>query len=1103
YIPRREANETRDNNGGAGATAKLKMYIRDDSRQAEFGVCLDGGQSPWIQGGSKTSQFRMMIVFGDWPEEQAAEMGHKLYAYYYFPLEAYGTFRASPAPGPRFIYETVQPDKLVYKTGDTINIMVTGSPKNATIYVDTRNIDVNDPATTTMTNRGDGSWNYSYYIDAVTGTGYDRYIKLTADVPGVLWTENSTYYLNITIDNTPPSPTAELASLPSPTTEASVLLDWSAIPGFDEGCSSMENPSGLGWYRLLKGTASGVYDTILADKIPITTTQFVDSFIENGKTYYYKIETYDAVGNVNTTAQERSTTINLPYTPAQPTDLPPTQKSAGGILIDWSENPGYGPGVTITGYRVYRAYSLDGPYIDVSGALPNTQKTWPYSGPFEEATTYYFKVLTETAGVDLFSSPVYTKIDDTPPAPAELATPLPTYKAEKAEIIVSWAIETLPQYQTGGFPGQDLNGIDHWTIYKKVENGPWYVLGSVPYGPLPEDQRIIDTNVVNGTTYSYSIETFDGAGNSALCEYNKTTKLSVVGPGKAEVYSITPGSEIVKQGQISIPITVLVRNPGATDITLDYVQLYFKMDNFTQIVNVTDDYEGVFKSDGNNLATFSNKTFVFYVNVSSTAHLGSIIVDAQVGYDTTKSSVGALNPSSWTVTPDANLIIKTVSSQAFVIHPGDKDIPVKVTIENPGKSNMILETVQLIFKRDGEDLTNKFLTECLTSLPTSGFNRSSVIISFNVTVSQSITTGGVIVDAYATGSASGVYLEDSDGAATPLNWAIQTLNKPVIADIEADKEVYWTGDTITLTVTCDKPGHTVEAFFGALDGSSTNETGIDNNDNTYTITHILISAAGEGYYPVVVYATNSSGSVNDTIEIRLGQAPTFSNHVQNPSDGNVNFDDPIYVSIDITDNNGPDSVSAYLKYRLRGGIWNNRPMTHVSATKWEVTIPAQTQGGLLEYIINATDMAGNWALYSTSTYVKPPPTTPILIEGSESVHDPNNPDIEYNETPGYGAPLDTPIAYSINITTEFMETPGDFYYVIVSAFDPIRNCYLSINDTVWLEKPNIVDVTLFLNFPSSLVSPGTLIIGNIYLCTDLPSNGGRTISIIPFTHLVE
>ncbi len=955
YVPKRELYEITDNMGSAAPNAEIKMYYRDDSRVAEFGVCIDAEATPWIKGGASTSPYSFMMVYGDYQDEDVIKHGHRNYLNYYFPLTAITSFTIQTLP-PQFIYNSVLSDQLGYKMGNTLTIDVTGSTDNATIFVDFSQIESTDP-NIIMTNNNDGTYNLTYIIDNIDNSSSERNITLTASVP--TWPD-SIYNLTLTIDIKPPNPTAELMPLSPLLTESSVLLDWSAKSGYDEESASMVNPSGLGHYRLRRGLSSGIYDTILADNISITINQFEDFFIEDGEHYYYLLDTYDEVGNYNT-SDEVDTIINLPCTPAQPNELPVTINPMNGITIDWTANPGYGVGVSIPGYEVYRSTALSGPYIPIVTGLPASTTSYTDNGPFTEVCTYYYKVRTRTNRTYWpFSSQIHTKIDTVKPAPAALATPFPTYYAKKAEIIVSWAVETIPQYESGGFPGHDMNGIDHWAIYKKTGAGSWILLKTVPFSPNKEDQRIIDTDVVNGGTYSYSMTTYDAAGNFAICEYNKMTTLQVVGSGIAEVYSVEAGTSEVKQGDNSIPVTVFVRNPGINNVTLNEVKLLFVKDS----INLTDDYLGIIWKPNINLAAFSTLTHTFYVDVELSATLGTVEIKAQTIYNSNRSSVGAMYPDFWLVKSDADLITTSVTSSCGIIHPGKTDIPVFVQVNNPGRMNIIIESIQLKFRRGETDLSNKFLVERITPLPTIGF-KGDFVIGLNITVGVSITHGSVTVDAIVAGSASGISLIDADGAESILPWAIETWPIPVIVNIEANKEVYWSPDNITLMVTCNKAGYNpVRANFISVDTDANWENGIDNGDGTYTITHALVNPVGEGTYNIIVEATNASGTVIDIIGIRLGQAPIFSGWVQTPPNEHIIPYQAVDININITDNNGADNVQAIFKYRVDGAMWITQPMTYAGSTQWNVTIPGQTNGACVEYVINATDTIGNWALFS-------------------------------------------------------------------------------------------------------------------------------------------
>jgi hypothetical protein len=863
----------------------------------------------------------------------------------------------------------------------------------------------------------------------------------------------------------------------------------------------MENPSGLGKYRIRRGTTSGVYNTIVTDNLPITTTQFLDSFVQNGETYYYRLDTFDEVGNMAQSA-ERSTTISLPFTPAQPDTLPPTSQPS--FVLDWTDNPGYGSGVTITGYQVWWATSTDGSY-PASGSYSlatngdvNTATTWTAPSSLTEATYYFLKVLSETSGGDLYSSPVVTRADTVDPLPAELATPLPTYEAETEEIIVSWSIETLPQYQTGGFPGQDLNGIDHWIIYKKVGTGSWYTLATVPYGAAAQDQRLTDTDVSDGTQYSYSIATVDGAGNSALCQYNKTTTLDVVGPGVAQVYLVQAASDQVMQGAEDLDITLHIRNPGATSVTLNTVDLYL----FQGGDVVTSEYSYTPASPGSTLTAGETEIYVITVDVSPSATTGEIQIRGKTTYDTTKTYQGAVTGDAWTVLPNASLDIQTVYSSYTTVHPGEEDIPVRVTVNNPGTTPATLETLQLTFTRGGDDLSDKFLVEFVTSLPVSDFT-GATDIDLLVTVSQSVTLGGVTVDATVTGTAAGVALSDTDGAVTPKTWAVATWPKPVIASIEADQDVYWAppSDIIELTVICDKGGHTVSANFDNVQSGAGSTTASNPGGGlTYIISFTLTTPVGEGTYDVDVTATNASGSTVETIEITLGQAPDIQSVTQNPIASAVGAGQVVDIDCTITDNGGDDLVDAYLEYRVDGSSWIMRTMSYAGSGHWDVTIPGQGSGTYVEYRVVASDQQDNTETAYRDYTVEAAPPVPVIT--GTGIHAPGDPGDVYNETPGYGAPQDTPVAYSVTVDTQFVETPA-FYYVLVSAFDPIRNSFIDINASVWMQAPVSVDITLQLTFDSSTIPSGTLITGKIFILTDLPANNGQTVGILEFSHLVE
>jgi hypothetical protein len=337
-----------------------------------------------------------------------------------------------------------------------------------------------------------------------------------------------------------------------------------------------------------------------------------------------------------------------------------------------------------------------------------------------------------------------------------------------------------------------------------------------------------------------------------------------------------------------------------------------------------------------------------------------------------------------------------------------------------------------------------------------------------------------------------------DGASTTKDWGVQSYPKPVIISVEADAATYWSPDTITLTVTCDTSGHSpVRADFSTVESGGGWVAGTDNLDGTYTITQALTSPVGEGTYSVAVEATNASGTSEGSIDITLGDAPDLTNPVQTPSSG-ITDSDSVDIDIDVDDLN----ADVVLAYSVDSGSWIENPMSGPVGNTWSGTIPAQDGGAHVDWKVTATDQQGNWDSYESSYDVEIPEALPDFVPGSESVHAAGDPGTVYNETPGNGAPQDTPIEYTAEIDTGNIPAAAN-YYVICSAFSPIRDSFIDINATVWLDPATNEIVTLSLTFDSATIPSGTLITGKIFVLTDLPANNGYVLAWVSFQHLVE
>ncbi|MHA1253763.1 MAG: hypothetical protein ACTSRP_27605, partial [Candidatus Helarchaeota archaeon] len=480
----------------------------------------------------------------------------------------------------------------------------------------------------------------------------------------------------------------------------------------------------------------------------------------------------------------------------------------------------------------------------------------------------------------------------------------------------------------------------------------------------------------------------------------------------------------------------------------------------------------------------------FYVDVSSGAIPGLTDINARCTYNTSLSDGAAEFTDSWTVLPGSNLIIKNVSSPVDVVHPGDTGITVQVMINNPGPNTAYIDDVQLKFWRGSTDMSGYFLVSSPTPSCPIGPFMGDQLVTFSVDVSSAITSGQIIINATAQGhdSQTSNIISDMDGSEYTKIWAVQTWPAPVISEIVANATTYWQGDTIELTITCDSAGYQVSADFSPIDSSAGVVAATDNGDGTYTILHTIQSTTpGEGNYDITVTAVNSTTSTQDqeSITLKKGDPPHFSNWVQTPADGDVDPDTSVQVDITITDNGGNDLVSAYLEYRVDAGSWIQLEMTYLGSGNWRGTIPGQSSGAHVDYRIVASDQNDNTATFEASYSVK------VIIVYPEIVNSYPHP-----------APRDVNISHYAELDTTGITTPT-VYVVVVSAFDSDRHCFLEANTSVTVVEPNPVDVIIDLIIPSSLVNSDEYIYGHIYVLTDWPKNGGKIVASSFFDYKVS
>jgi fibronectin type 3 domain-containing protein len=254
----------------------------------------------------------------------------------------------------------------------------------------------------------------------------------------------------------PPAPTG-LTATPA---DQQVSLSWSAAATATA-------------YRVRRGTVSGgPYSTIAT----LTATNWVNTGLTNGTTYYYVVAGTSPSGDGPSTAQVSATPFAV--IPPAPTGL--TAKAGDTkVTLQWTAASG------ATLYRIRRGTVSGGPYTTIASV---TNTIWANTG-LANGTTYYYVVAgSNSAG----TSPNSTQAGATPaPLPAQptglSATP------GNAKVTLSWSA---------------VPGVTGYRIRRStVSGGPYAALASVG------GTTYANVGLTNGTTYYYVVAGFNAIGD--------------------------------------------------------------------------------------------------------------------------------------------------------------------------------------------------------------------------------------------------------------------------------------------------------------------------------------------------------------------------------------------------------------------------------------------------------------------------------------------------------------------------------------------------------------------------------------------------------------
>jgi fibronectin type 3 domain-containing protein len=296
------------------------------------------------------------------------------------------------------------------------------------------------------------------------------------------------------ISATPVAPPSAPTGVTAAPGNARVTLSWPAVTGATS-------------YKVQRSTTNGSGYADFAGNT-VTALTLTNTGLTNGTTYYYVVFALNAGGSSAPSAQLAATPVAPPSAPTGVTAAPGNAQ----VTINWTAVAG------ATSYKLQRSTTNGGPYADFAG---NTTATPPFTNTgLTNGTAYYYVVFAVNAGGTSARSAQATA---SPIAPPTAAPSILTAVPGNAGVSLNW--NAVP-------------GATGYVVRRSTTSGTGYV-------DLPgiTTTSLLDTGLVNGTTYYYQVAATNAGGpGPASTQISATpvappsapTGLAAV-PGNAEV----------------------------------------------------------------------------------------------------------------------------------------------------------------------------------------------------------------------------------------------------------------------------------------------------------------------------------------------------------------------------------------------------------------------------------------------------------------------------------------------------------------------------------------------------------------------------------------
>ena len=251
-------------------------------------------------------------------------------------------------------------------------------------------------------------------------------------------------------------------------------------------------------YVVMRKVEGGAWEVLTT----VTSSPYIDDTAKSNTTYYYTIRYSNGSGGYMGDYDK----VGKSITYYEPPTLLSTANTVDGVKITWKAVPG------VSMYRLYRKTTGSWAKLADVAATSYEDKT------ANAGTEYTYTVRCLSAD----GSKLISWFDQTGIKGSHFATvPIPTVEACSTGVLIKWNKTT---------------GVEGYRVYRKTGSGSFAVVPGATN--LPKTQtEFIDTTAVNATTYTYTVQGLDAAGDP----------VGNLNPGKVFTFFETPALKSVER----------------------------------------------------------------------------------------------------------------------------------------------------------------------------------------------------------------------------------------------------------------------------------------------------------------------------------------------------------------------------------------------------------------------------------------------------------------------------------------------------------------------------------------------------------------------------